>query len=249
MSNKESILILVRAIPEKSKKYGHKVCVAGINEKGEWRRLYPFQFSYGKNLIDFKKKDVIEVETKSAENDKRKESRKVITYKKVDSKDDAEILKKLLPLVTSVEKLNVEGVSLGIVKPIVEEVIIKVNDTNLYDDQKYLSLAEGFLEKREKVKLPIDLRYIFKCKNESKCKGHKIILIDWELNELSRNILKRHDDKKVVEQKIKEKFFDFMNTRDLYFILGTHFRFKTWMIIGLFYPKKELIIQRSLKQF
>ena len=38
----------------------------------------------------------------------------------------------------------------------------------------------------------------------------------------------------------------FMKKRDLYFILGTHFKFGTWMIIGLFYPKKDAAAQKSL---
>ncbi len=56
MITKEQILVLVRATPEASKKYGYKVCVAGITKEGSWRRLYPFKFSYGEKLIDFKKK-------------------------------------------------------------------------------------------------------------------------------------------------------------------------------------------------
>ena len=96
--------------------------------------------------------------------------------------------------------------------------------------------------------MPIELRYIFRCKDEPNCKKtHKMILIDWEMNELSRNILRNYQDKAVIEQKIKEKFFDFMQKRDLYFILGTHFKYKTWMIIGLFYPDSELKAQKSLR--
>lgn len=57
----EKIVVLVRATPEESKKHGYPVCVVGINEKGEFRRVYPFEFSYGEKLIDLKKKDRIEV--------------------------------------------------------------------------------------------------------------------------------------------------------------------------------------------
>ena len=123
----ENILVLVRAIPEKSRKYEHLVCVAGINKKGEWRRLYPFKFSYGKNLIDFKKKDIINAELKSSEKDKRKESRKVINYKKKETLDDKHILEKILPLISSIEKLKIEKASLGIIKPILEDIEIKIN--------------------------------------------------------------------------------------------------------------------------
>ncbi len=106
MNKTENILVLVRAIPEKSRKYGHIVCVAGINENKEWRRLYPFKFSYGKDSIGFKKKDFINVDLKAPENDKRKESRKVVKYNKVKSLDDKHVLEKILPLVSSIEKLK-----------------------------------------------------------------------------------------------------------------------------------------------
>ena len=250
MNSKERILVLVRAIPEQSKKYGHKVCVAGINDAGEWRRLYPFKFIYGQNLIDFRKKDIIEVDLKEADNDRRRESRKVVSHKKEGSVEDRQVLDKVVPLLSSIEKLKEKKSSLGVVKPLLEGIEVKVNDTNLYDSQQYLSLTEDFLEKREKVKMPVELRYIFKCKDEEQCKKpHKLILIDWELNELTRNILRRYRDKSLIEQKIKEKFFGFMKERDLYFFLGTHFRFSTWMIIGIFYPQKNLRVQKAFDQF
>src|SRR3989344_1109578 len=242
---KENVLVLVRAIPEKSRKYGHNVCVAGINDDGSWRRLYPFQFEYGKKL-NFRKRDIIEVTIEEPDNDKRKESRKVTGYKTIKSLDEKEVLKRILPCVASVEKLKKEKASLGAVKPELEDMEICVNDTRLYDDQTYLSAAEGFLEKREKVKMPVELRYKFKCKGEKDCSGHRMILIDWELNELTRNIMRNEKDKIIIEQKIREKFFNFMKKRDLYFILGTHFKFGTWMIIGLFYPKKDVAAQKSL---
>jgi hypothetical protein len=96
--------------------------------------------------------------------------------------------------------------------------------------------------------MPIELRYKFKCDNEPDCKGHNIILIDWELNELARNVLKTEADAEKARRKITEKFYDFMLERDLYFILGTHFKYGTWMIIGLFYPPKGLLSQKSIEE-
>lgn len=70
---KENILVLVRATPEKSRKHGHLVCVAGINDNNEWRRLYPVKFSYGDKLIDFNKRDMIQATLANPDNDKRLE--------------------------------------------------------------------------------------------------------------------------------------------------------------------------------
>jgi len=93
---KEKVLVLTRATPEESRKYGYKVCVAGITENGEWRRLYPFTFQYGKVSLPFGKKDIIEVETEKNSEDARKESRKVRSFEKIPlPKDDREIVRLL----------------------------------------------------------------------------------------------------------------------------------------------------------
>ncbi|MDF1534248.1 MAG: hypothetical protein P1P69_07070 [Methanosarcinaceae archaeon] len=117
------------------------------------------------------------------------------------------------------------------------------------EEGKRLMLTEKGMHatSREKVKMPIEFRYIFKCKDEPECTGHKIILIDWELNELPRNIMRKDKDPDVIKEKIKNKLFDHMKTRDLYFFMGTHFRFGTWIIIGIFYPPQpEKLVQKTL---
>jgi hypothetical protein len=209
--------------------------------------LYPFKFSYGERLVDFGKKDLINVTLADPDNDKRRESRKVTTHQNLNSQlNDEEVLHRIIPMVSSIEKLKKEDASLGVIKPELTGIDVIINSTDIYDQQTYFSLADDYLEKREKVKMPVELRYQFKCKDEPECKGHDIILIDWELNELARNLMRKEKDKKIIEDKIKNKFFDFMKTRDLYFFMGTHFRFGTWIIIGLFYPQKRKGIQMKL---
>lgn len=247
----EKIVVLVRATPEESRKHGYLVCVAGINEKGEFRRVYPFEFSYGEKLIGFKKKDRIEVVLTEPDNDQRRESRKQISYKNLHSPVEDEELRNLLQSkVSSIEKLKEENASLGVVKPELLDVKIEINSTEIYDRQQYFNLMGDYLvEKREKVKMPVELRYHFRCKNDPTCKGHQIILLDWELNELARNVMRTDIDPKSIEEKIRYKFFDSMQERDLYFVLGTHFRFKTWMIIGILYLKKKDEKQKNLFDF
>jgi len=236
----EKILVLVRATPEESRKHDHLVCVAGINEMNQWRRLYPFRFSYGEGLIDFRKRDLIEVTLANPDNDKRRESRKVTHHRNLNSRlTDEEVRERISPLVSSIEKLSEGNASLGVIKPELQGIDVTVNSTDVYDEQTYFSIAGDYLERRERVKMPVELRYRFRCMNEPECKGHNIILIDWELNELARNVMRRENDLKVIEEKIKAKFFDFMKTRDLYFFMGTHFRFGSWLIIGIFYPPAQ----------
>lgn len=115
---KEEIAVLVRATPEKSKKdgEGHAIGVIGINKQGELLRLYPIRFRYGERLIDIQKNDLLEVTVTKPEHDIRWESRKVISYMNLKkSLKEREVKELILPLVTSIERLNIEGASLGVV--------------------------------------------------------------------------------------------------------------------------------------
>lgn len=41
MKKREKLLVLAKTYPTISKTYEHLVCIAGITEDGEWRRIYP----------------------------------------------------------------------------------------------------------------------------------------------------------------------------------------------------------------
>ncbi|ABE52086.1 hypothetical protein [Methanococcoides burtonii] len=247
----EQVLVLVRATPEKSKRYGHTVCVAGVNQNNELRRLYPFRFNYGDRLIKFKKKDVIEVNITNPDSDMRRESRKASSHKNLFSPlNDEEVLDRIAPLISSIEKLNVEDASLGIVRPIIEDVEVIINSTDIMDKQAFFTQAgEYSAQGRERVKMPVEVRYLFKCEGETTCNGHKIIVLDWEINELVRNIMQKDKDPKSIKEKIRYKMIDYMAKKELYLILGTHFQYKTWMIIGIFYPDKIDKSQKKLFEF
>ncbi|HET8685768.1 MAG TPA: hypothetical protein VFM18_03780, partial [Methanosarcina sp.] len=146
--------------------------------------------------------------------------------------------------------LNIEGASLGVIKPEILNIEIKVNSTEAYDRQQYFNLMGDFLEKGEKTaRMPVEVRYFFRCEGEDACRGHKMILLDWEFNEAIRNIIRDEQKPAAVERKIKEHFSDLTKEKELYFIMGTHFTYGTWMITGLFCPEKNGKIQSSLSGF
>ena len=249
---KEEIAVLVRSTPEKSKKdgNGHPVGVTGINKDGELLRLYPLGFRYGEGMVDFRKNDLLEVTVTKPEHDIRWESRKVLSYVNLQSPlKEREIKELVLPLVKSVERLNTEGASLGVVKPEILDIEIKVNSIETCDRQQYFNLMGDFLENGERAGMPVELRSIFRCEGEEACRGHKIILLDWEFNETIRNIIRDEQESAGVERKIREHFFNLMQEKELYFIMGTHFTYGTWMITGIFCPEKNSRNQSNLSGF
>jgi hypothetical protein len=249
---KEEIAVLVRATPEKSKRNGegHAVGVTGINKAGELLRLYPLRSRYGEGLVDFRRNDLLEVTVTKPEHDLRWESRKVLDYINLEQPaKDRKIKELILPLVTSLERLNIEGVSLGVIKPELLGIEIKVNSIETYARQQYFNMMGNFLEKGEKARMPVEIKYTFRCEGEEACRGHKIILLDWELNEIVRNIVREERDTRAVEKKIREQLFELLKERELYFIMGTHIIYGTWMITGIFCPEKENRNQRSIFDF
>lgn len=255
----KNVLITVKAYPEKSKKYGACICTAGITDNGEFIRLYPVPMSLFKEMGGLKKYTWVSVECKKAsEYLMRKESYKIVnenikklqqidTGKKVDWERRNEVI---LPLLSkSLEQLEKEkdedSTSLGIIKPKTIEKL-SIDDINtLTGDEKSINediqttLYGGKVFSPEKI--PYAFRYHFKC-DDSTCKGHKIMCEDWEMIESWRNWRRTYNGEDVLREKFIEKYYNWIrNERDPYFFVGTHSKFNTWLIIGLYYPPRNII--------
>lgn len=83
---KEKILITVKTYPTLSRTYAELVCTAGVNEAGEWRRLYPVQFRQLHEEQQYRKFQWVEADISKSTRDARPESYKVLqeTLKVVD---------------------------------------------------------------------------------------------------------------------------------------------------------------------
>ncbi|NMB78026.1 MAG: hypothetical protein GYA23_02895 [Methanomicrobiales archaeon] len=257
---KKRVLVTVKTYPEKSRKHKTVVCTAGITEEGEWIRLYPIKVDTYTGRSKIRKYDWIEVECKKATDErlKRKESYKVRegsirllgqTLASGNGKTPwVERNKILLPHVAPSleylkEKFSEDRTSLGLIKPktilefykkrpLTPPAQSQQYQKTLFDDQLFSVLDA----------IPKIFSYKFKCEG---CNGnyHNILCEDWELYALYQNEGQRYrDDMDALWQKIHEKFYQFMIERDLYFYMGTHSLHPTWLIIGLYYPPKNIII-------
>lgn len=248
----------MKTYPSKSKKHGDIVCTAGILEDtDEWIRIYPIDWL---KFIrqDLKKFVRIKADIKKETSDylQRKESHKIkqSTIKIIDDSLTRTQVKGVWDkrkrimfnyLNDSIKDLNEkfksDRTSLGMISPRVsnlnfytikpfEEIEINVEDSTQY------TITGEKLKKIDKIEKVF--KYKFKC-NNSYCNGHNMICEDWELFQAFRNFKSRYTIKNA-EKHLKYKFLDWMiDKRDLYFILGTHWRYPKFMIIGLFYPPKS----------
>lgn len=238
---KEKLLVLAKAAPEASKKYEELVCVAGITDKGEWRRIYPipWEIFWKTNDNKFKKKQWIEYELISDNpSDRRKESRKIIPESIVVLGDASynEIEQILNEKLTNLELINNNN-SLGVIKPKSIENYIPITNKQY---EKILEMGKQttlFGDKAYKLDPPEHkYQYVFTGEDS---KEHKILCEDWESVMLYLNCKKNYSSIDIVHEKVREKMLKIAKMERSYFIIGTHYRFDTNIIIGLIYPRKK----------
>ncbi len=250
MKERKRVLITVKAEPSPSKAHGDSVCTAGITDQGEFIRLYPIPYRvFCDDKTKFSKYDWIEVDCEKSDNDRRIESYKIDSesIKVVGHVNTeygwAERNEILLPKVSkNFAELKESGASLGIIKP--SEILkFEIGDTDDIDmdcKKTFQMIFEGESRLRKiPVIKPRDRRFSYKFKCDGEKTEHAMVCEDWELYESSRTWLNYYESEEILEEKIHEKFFHhFKNECNLHFFVGTHFVYKTWMIIGLYYPPK-----------
>jgi len=132
------------------------------------------------------------------------------------------------------------GKSLGVIRPRrIKSLIIR--DAETWDaasqaDLVQLSIAwtnspapSGSLEQ-----LPYDFVYAFSCADD-RCRGHEMKVLDWEMAQTFRNFRQRYGAAGW-ESKFRQKYFDWLLTRDVHFVVGTHHVFGNWLLVGVLYP-------------
>lgn len=267
----KKILILVKTYPSLSKKYEELVCTAGMDENGDWFRLYPIPFRKLNDEKQYGKYRWIEVKIYKNKEDPRMESYKVDfeNIKLLDSIKSNDwgckkntVLKKEIHTDMSklIELSSSTNMSLAVFKPAKIKDFIWKEDTREYpknrleaieNERKQLNL---FSNKEENIndfkivdKLPYKFSYIFE---DSNGKQSNLMIEDWEVGAAFWKWKKYYKSEEIALQKIKEKFFDdYAQKKDLYFFLGTTREYHGWsknpfIIIGLFPLPK--VVQNSL---
>lgn len=261
---KKKILITVKAYPNPSKKYGETVCCAGVDlSNSQLIRLYPIPFRELQNPKKFKKYSIIEVDCIKTTNDKRPESYKVNAdsikvMESLDSEKGKWTKRKELVLKAPVKSMcgvlkdqQEKDVSLGIVKPrdIEFESSKSKKDDEAARDAAYAQLRL-FGEKLEKLEqIPFNFYYQFKCFDEVDCPSHRLLIIDWEIHQLYRNLKSDQISDEALIEKIKEKWLAIADTskNDVYIFVGNMKRIReNFMVLGVFYPKKNKDPQPTL---
>ena len=231
---KEKILITVKTYPTLSRKYAELVCTAGVNESGEWRRIYPVRF---RQLLDdqkYRKYQWIEAEIEKSSTDRRPESYRIIreeslrilgkplaTTNKWLSRREAFLDKVSFhaDLSAMIQAAHQNELSLAVFKPTEwlafthepaerEWDAKKLAELEAQRRQLHLFKDEATLAEELKVvkKLPYKFSYRFK---DVQGKESKLMIEDWEIGALYWNCLRSSQgDEAEAVCKVKTKYWD-----------------------------------------
>ncbi len=264
---RKRILITVKTYPTPSSKYEELVCTAGIDDQGNWIRIYPLPYRKLPYNQQYKKYHWVEVDLVKNKDDFRPESYRP---KNIDAKDVITYLGYIGPnnnwserkgivlknvyydIVELVEKAKGIYTSLAVFKP--KEVIGFVSEYtgSEWNDKQKLSLQQqNLFDSKNNFKILKKLPYRFSYEFiDEKDKKRKLQIIDWEIGALFWKCLENNEgDECAACEDVKKKYYDELaKSKDLYLFLGTTLQYhliapNPFMIIGTFYPMKE----RNLK--
>ena len=259
----ERILILAKTYPSPSAQYVETSCVAGINQDGLMRRLYPVPFRMIEEGSQFKKWQWIEVRIEKANKDHRPESHKLYVdtiscLDVIESKKEWGLRWEWLDKIPSFENFNDieekridDGLSLALLEPkkVMGLEITKARNQDWTEEEKeklmreqmqgdLFSEAEAKRQVKELRKVPFDFYYRYVCDspNGEDERRHKIV--DWEAGALYWHCQRSHGDG--WEKPFRAKLEEQLGSKDLMFLMGNQHRFQDqWLIISLVYPPKR----------
>lgn len=254
MGEKVRVLVTIKTYPQPSRTYGEIVCTAGVREDGTFVRLYPIDYRSMPYWQWYKKYQWIEVVVIRHPRDPRPESfRPIGTIRPCGKPIPPEkgswterkryVLARPVPTMCDLEARSQSEVSLGIIRPrLVEDFVIQPAarewKPEWVADMKQKRLFGP--DKKPVDKVPFKFSYKFTC-DAVGCKGHVKMTEDWEVGELYRKMREQHGSEEVACAKVKERFLGRIcaHDRDTHFFVGTVLQHATWIILGVFWPKKE----------
>jgi hypothetical protein len=248
----KNVTITVKTYPLPSKKMIEASCTAGITDDGKWIRLFPLPYRY--LGIDIPKYQQIKVKVIKA-SDPRPESYKIdldslkIMGNPIPTTNNWNLRKKLVSPLESISLCYLQNTrkqnnfSLGFFKPrIINELIIEPEDKPNWTQDELTALNRPSMFEKQPIKtlekIPLKFKYRFYC-NENTCNGHTLSITDWEIGQSYRKWSRLYG--KDWEKYFRQQYeYNAIFIWDTYFYVGTiRSHPDTWIIIGLFYPKRE----------
>lgn len=244
-------LIVVKAYPQPSRRYGESVCIAAVRTDTPeplFCRLYPVDFRGLPPHRQFHKYQVIRCLAKQPRDDSRPESLcpVVESIEVVDHlrrwRDRWPLLEPLIvPSMCELQELErQDGTSLGLFAP-AEVLDFKIEATDEeWDEGRAAALQQQSLlptaRARPLEKIPFSFSFVYRCA-ERTCRTHTQQLIDWEICELYRKLRGRPIDERL--DLVREKWLNRVcgSDRVPHFFAGNLARHRhSFVLLGAAWP-------------
>ncbi len=247
------LLVLVKAYPSVSTKYGEAVCVAGVRldtPRPEWARLFPVGFRDLPEEHQFKKYDVISLRAQKHSTDRRAESYRpdldsirVGQHLKASGAWSARrrwVEPLLGPTMCELfrgRRGGGSGPSLGVVRPRrVLDVVVREREP--WSQTQLSTLQQGnLLSTKSLLERPAHaFAYSWECESPG-CRGHEQSIADWEVGQACRSWERGGYD---VVDAVREKWLSFMcheRRETMFFVGDQHLHPGAFMVLGTFYPE------------
>lgn len=236
-TERERVVVLVKAWPQPSQKYGETVCCAGVTPEGEWRRLFPIRFRHLSGDARFKRWDLLEYRPDMPRDDRRPESRRVDepTLKvlgKVPERQRADLLQKLIR--SSALEAAARGETLALIRPREVRFTWRVKPQSEIDAEtarRQKTAAQGSLLDKELNEIE-PCPYILKMSFADDAGPHGMACGDWETAAAYFNLRKRYGDQHALEH--LKKTYEEEYADGIALALGTVAkRPKQWLMLGV----------------
>ncbi len=238
MVDRERTIILVKAWPQPSPKYGETVCCAGITPEGEWRRLFPIRFRQLTGDAKFNRWDLLEYQPQTPKEDRRRESRHVHeqSLRRVGSLAEKSRAATLAPLIrASYLDAAAAGDSLTLIRPSAFSLGWKRKPEGKLQAERAArskTLAQGsLLEKELAVLEPCPFEIFVSFTDASG--PHRMQCGDWETPATFFKWRREYGDEGALER-LKARYETDYPPGGVAFAMGTMAKYpKTWMLLGL----------------
>lgn len=231
------MLVLVKAVPHPSQRYGETVCCAGVTLDREWRRLYPIRF---RQLRDnkFSRWQWVRYRWRRPTADSRRESCHVFedTLCIEQTMPEGERAEFLEPLVVgSVKEARGRGDSLSLIRPRESKFRYKPKSPSQIDDEraKYETAArqQSFFDEELAEIDPSPYEFRLRFRDEEGWHDHRCE--DWETTAAFWRLRKSHGEEAALKH-LDQTYNNLYPERGMVLALGNMARRpQTWLLLGV----------------
>ena len=243
LPKRSKVTILIKAAPRIGETHGELVCCAGIDDAGNWVRLYPVSFKTLEDSQKFRRWDIIEYDWRTPRGDVRAESRR-IEHKslQIAGSLSRRFQKDFVArhVVESLEDALMASRSLALIRPVNPVFIIEKKDAKSISKETELAQRWhqhdnfGLFGATDKSFVPRKVApYSFKYRYETRDGKREGTCQDWEMEATFLKWRQKYGEQDTLD-KMKLRFGEEYPTSGFVLAMGTHKAYPSqWLINGV----------------